>query len=171
MFGLGFGEIIVILIVALLVLGPEKLPEAAKTIGKTIRELRKHTDNLKETIEQDEHIGGTVRELKSALRGDPLLPNRIQKPQGAVAQNAPSDETKIGEKKPDEAKPGEAKPADAKPDEAKAADAKPVEAKADEAKAADAKPVEAKLEAKAEETPAVKAALEDVKPPSDPKHG
>ena len=69
MFGLGMGEIVVILIVALLFLGPDKLPEAAKQIGKTIRELRKHTDNLKETIDQDEAIGSTVRELKSALRG------------------------------------------------------------------------------------------------------
>jgi sec-independent protein translocase protein TatB len=74
MFGLGMGEILVILIVALLVLGPEKLPDAAKQIGKTIRELRKHTQNLQETIEQDEHIGGTVRELRSALRGDALAP-------------------------------------------------------------------------------------------------
>src|SRR5215475_5904225 len=71
MFGLGMGEIIVILIVALLVLGPNKLPEAAKQIGKAIRELRKHTDSLRETIETDEQLGGTVRELKSALRGDP----------------------------------------------------------------------------------------------------
>jgi Tat protein translocase TatB subunit len=65
------GEIVVILIVALLVLGPNKLPEAAKQIGKAIRELRKHTDSLRETIETDEQLGGTVREIKSALRGDP----------------------------------------------------------------------------------------------------
>jgi Tat protein translocase TatB subunit len=71
MFGLGMGEIVVILIVALLVLGPNKLPEAAKQIGKAIRELRKHTDSLRETIETDEQLGGTVREIKSALRGDP----------------------------------------------------------------------------------------------------
>jgi sec-independent protein translocase protein TatB len=79
MFGLGMGEIMVILIVALLVLGPTKLPDAAKQIGKAIRELRKHTQNLQDTIEQDEHIGGTVRELKSALRGEPdgsIMPPR-----------------------------------------------------------------------------------------------
>src|SRR5262249_35875942 len=70
MFGLGMGEIMVILVVALLVLGPTKLPEAAKQIGKAIRELRKHTDSLRETIETDEQLSGTVRELRSALRGD-----------------------------------------------------------------------------------------------------
>jgi len=87
MFGLGAGEIVVILIVALLVLGPTQLPNAAKEIGKAIRTLRRHTRDLQDTIEKDEHIGGTVRELKSALRGDeilprePLLPSRPAPPE------------------------------------------------------------------------------------------
>lgn len=67
---MGMGELIVIAIIALLVLGPEKLPEAAKAIGKGIRELRRHTRDLQETVEQDAELGATVRELKSALRGD-----------------------------------------------------------------------------------------------------
>lgn len=74
MFGMGMGELIVILIVALLVLGPDKIPEAARTIGKGIRELRKHTTNLQQTIEEDETLGGTVRELRSVLRGDEPMP-------------------------------------------------------------------------------------------------
>lgn len=41
MFGLGFGEIILVLVVALLVLGPEKLPALAKTLGKGMREFRR----------------------------------------------------------------------------------------------------------------------------------
>jgi sec-independent protein translocase protein TatB len=95
MFGLGMGEIMVILVVALLVLGPQKLPDAAKQIGKAIRELRKHTQNLQETIEQDEHIGGTVRELKSALRGDeiwspPKPRTPVPEAEKAVAQNQPA---------------------------------------------------------------------------------
>ena len=44
MFGLGMGEIVVILIVALLFIGPEQLPKAAKTIGKGLRELRKQRE-------------------------------------------------------------------------------------------------------------------------------
>src|SRR5215475_6991567 len=96
MFGLGMGEIMVILIVALLVLGPAKLPDAAKQIGKAIRELRKHTQNLQDTIEQDEAIGGTVRELKSALRGDVLYtpPPNVKPPdEKPVAQNEPHPES------------------------------------------------------------------------------
>lgn len=70
MFGIGGSEILVILIVALLFLGPEKLPDAAKQISKGIRDLRKQTRALQQTIEDDEHIGGAIRDLKSALRGE-----------------------------------------------------------------------------------------------------
>ena len=41
MFGLGTFEIVVILLVALLILGPKKLPEMVKSIGKGIREFRR----------------------------------------------------------------------------------------------------------------------------------
>ena len=46
MFSLGFVEILVILAVALLVMGPEKLPEAARTIGRTIGGLRRTVDEF-----------------------------------------------------------------------------------------------------------------------------
>ncbi len=81
MFGMGGSEILVILIVALLFLGPDKLPDAAKTISKGIRDLKKQTRVLQETIENDENIGGAIRDLKSALRGDeiPVRP-AVRKP-------------------------------------------------------------------------------------------
>lgn len=89
MFGLGMGEIVVILVVALLVLGPNQLPEAAKQIGKAIRQLRRHTKDLQDTIEQDEAIGGTMRELKSALRGDDLYDGLRPRIRGAPPGEAP----------------------------------------------------------------------------------
>jgi sec-independent protein translocase protein TatB len=70
MFGMGGTEILVILIVALLFLGPDKLPQAAKTISKGIRDIKKQSRALQRTIEDDEHIGGAIRDLRSALRGE-----------------------------------------------------------------------------------------------------
>lgn len=70
MFGMGGSEILVILIVALLFLGPDKLPDAATKISKGIRDLRKQTREIQQTIENDTQIGGAIRDLKSALRGE-----------------------------------------------------------------------------------------------------
>lgn len=53
MFNLGMPEIILILVVALIVLGPNKLPEMAKSLGKGLREFRKAADDLKDSIEKD----------------------------------------------------------------------------------------------------------------------
>ena len=53
MFNLGMPEIIMILVVALIVMGPKKLPEMAKSLGKGLREFRKAADDLKESVEKD----------------------------------------------------------------------------------------------------------------------
>jgi sec-independent protein translocase protein TatB len=70
MFGMGMGELLVIAIVALLVLGPDKIPEAAKSIGKVVRELRKQTKAVKDQLESDDELAASVRDFKSALHGD-----------------------------------------------------------------------------------------------------
>src|SRR5678815_2416179 len=70
MFGIGGSEILVILVIALLFLGPDKLPDAARTISKGIRDIKKQSRVLQRTIEDDEHIGGAIRDLRSALRGE-----------------------------------------------------------------------------------------------------
>ncbi len=62
MFGnLGLPELILIFIVALLVFGPEKLPEVARTIGKTIRGFRKEMAGVRKTIEDE--IGDITEDL------------------------------------------------------------------------------------------------------------
>ena len=53
MFNIGGGEILLIAVVALLVLGPQRLPEMARTIGKALREFRRHTDSVRGVVEQE----------------------------------------------------------------------------------------------------------------------
>jgi sec-independent protein translocase protein TatB len=52
-FNVGPGELIVILIVALVLLGPDKLPEMARSVGKGLRELRKATEDIKDQVETE----------------------------------------------------------------------------------------------------------------------
>ena len=53
MFGIGTGEILVILLIALLVLGPKELPKVARTIGKTMRELQRTKDEIRKSIDTE----------------------------------------------------------------------------------------------------------------------
>ncbi|WP_457622681.1 Sec-independent protein translocase protein TatB [Persephonella sp.] len=53
MFGIGFTELVVIFIVALLVLGPKRLPEVARTLGKFYREIKSTVDEVKSVVVED----------------------------------------------------------------------------------------------------------------------
>ena len=81
MFGLGFWEISVILIIALVVLGPKKLPELAKSLGKGIREFRNATEDFKSTMDSELHKPEQQRELP--------------KPQPPAGQTVSSDESEV----------------------------------------------------------------------------
>jgi sec-independent protein translocase protein TatA len=50
MFGLGVGEIVIILVVALIFIGPKKLPELARGLGKGMREFQNAARGIQETI-------------------------------------------------------------------------------------------------------------------------
>jgi len=66
MFNLGISEVVVILIVALIFLGPGKLPDLARSIGKGMREIKKATDDLKGVW--DEEVSDTLRDEVPQLR-------------------------------------------------------------------------------------------------------
>ena len=53
MFGIGFGELIIIFIVALIVLGPKRLPEFARTVAKIYREVIGTINEFKTTVLDD----------------------------------------------------------------------------------------------------------------------
>lgn len=55
MFGrIGTGELILILAIALVVVGPSKLPELGKTLGKTLKEFKKFSNEIKEDLSLEE---------------------------------------------------------------------------------------------------------------------
>lgn len=53
MFGMGFGEILVVLVIAVIFLGPEKIPETARTLGKWFHEIKSSLDDVKKSFETD----------------------------------------------------------------------------------------------------------------------
>ena len=64
MFGIGTGELIVILLIAIIILGPNEIPKIARTIGRGMRELERAKDELKKNIEFDDD---SLEEIKSEL--------------------------------------------------------------------------------------------------------
>ncbi len=83
MFGLGFGEIVIVAILALVLLGPDKLPEAAKMLGKTLQDLKKATDGLKGQLEAEMYSVEKV--VKKAIDGVEAGPGPAVPPVAAAA--------------------------------------------------------------------------------------
>ena len=53
MLGVGFPELMLILVVALIVLGPQRLPEVARMLGRAYAQLRRASEEFQNTIRQD----------------------------------------------------------------------------------------------------------------------
>lgn len=62
MFGIGFPEMIVILVVALIVVGPDKLPELARSLAKGVNELRGAMNQIKESLNEETKVISSVKE-------------------------------------------------------------------------------------------------------------
>jgi sec-independent protein translocase protein TatB len=101
---LSIPHLIIIFVVALVVFGPEKLPELARNLGKVMAEFRKATGDLRSTFEghmkdlereaDQRRIGGTVTPPSSATHASapadgtvPTLPSHIAGPGGAATES------------------------------------------------------------------------------------
>jgi Tat protein translocase TatB subunit len=86
MFGIGFDELLLILVIALIVVGPSKLPDIAKALGRAYAEFKRASNELKETLDQDE----TVRELKNEFNSAQRLVRNQLTFSGPIATNEPA---------------------------------------------------------------------------------
>lgn len=102
MFGMSMPEILLILAVALIVIGPKKLPDLARSLGKGFREFRSATRELKESIDLDPGMknirnafDGIDEEVRNAVRdkpkGDAPAAAAPAKPLSADTTESPQD--------------------------------------------------------------------------------
>lgn len=103
MFGIGPMELVVIVVVALLIFGPQKLPEFARTIGKGLAEFRRASNDLRQTLAIDElqnDLRKTMNQATSppvsrpAQAGDSLPPGSAAGAAAAAATPAAEPPTK-----------------------------------------------------------------------------
>lgn len=77
MFGIGMTELLLIMGLALIVLGPKKLPDLARALGKGFAEFKRATDEFKSTMQEETRIAETRDQL---IREGKLTPPGAEPP-------------------------------------------------------------------------------------------
>jgi TatA/E family protein of Tat protein translocase len=109
MFGIGMPEMILILAVALIVIGPKKLPDLARSLGRAMGEFKKATSDLKQSMEEDtglSEVKDTLADINSDLKESISFDNLedYTPPTGPTA-SAAEPSTDVGEFKERESNP------------------------------------------------------------------
>ncbi|MBW1681463.1 MAG: twin-arginine translocase TatA/TatE family subunit [Deltaproteobacteria bacterium] len=69
MFGIGMPELILIMVIALIVIGPSKLPDLARALGKGMAEFRKATQELKESLDVEADLKAAKEDVIDSITG------------------------------------------------------------------------------------------------------
>ncbi len=80
MFEVGFSEIAVIAVIALIVLGPERLPKAARMAGTFLRKARRSFDSLKLEVERELEADELKKQFAQIAAAPAALSNALQQP-------------------------------------------------------------------------------------------
>ena len=80
MFEVGFSEIAVIAVIALIVLGPERLPKAARMVGTFLRKARQSFDSLKLEVERELEADELKKQFAQIAAAPAALSNALQQP-------------------------------------------------------------------------------------------
>lgn len=100
MFGLSMTEIILIAIIALVVVGPKKLPDIAKSIGKGYGEFKRTFNDLKESVNIDTDTSSPTKSSSNSNRHDELKKELAESYKSQWEQKLPTDVAKNDSDKP-----------------------------------------------------------------------
>lgn len=93
MFGIGGTELVLILVIALIVIGPDKLPDIARAVGRGYSEFKRATDELKKDISATAAAVSDIREGKGAITPRPKDSAEDTLP--VAAPDEPASETPV----------------------------------------------------------------------------
>ena len=100
MFNIGLPELLIIAAIALIVFGPNKLPELAKAFGRAMREFKKATEEVKESFEAETK---DLEEYKHTLTDENLLADlaeQMSPPEPAADATSPQPEPFVAAETP-----------------------------------------------------------------------